>query len=393
MRFRAAAKYAVAASLFLLGAGTWPRAWCGRNADAWFDGRADRQAALARSVERWVGGELSRTNFATGRGQFDGEWLFGSYLMAGFGLGQCALEHPADDRARRVALVAACIDAILRPDVRAFDAESWLGEDPIDSLDGPSAHAAYLGYLNLLLGFHRLLDPDSRHAALNDRITAALARRLEASPILMIETYPGETYPVDNCAVAGSIGLHDRVTGADHGDLLRRWREQLRRCWVDPRSGLLVQSIDSRTGAAVDWPRASGTSLGLYFLSFWDPGLASELYAALRSECAGTRLGFGGMREYPAWVRAGTAWAERTGDIDSGPVLLGFGLSPTGFSLGPTRMFGDRETFRDLFATAWLFGAPVERGGRFEFVAGGPLGNAILLAMVTAPPGGGGVAR
>jgi hypothetical protein len=39
---------------------------------------------------------------------------------------------------------------------------------------------------------------DGEYSDLNDRITAKLARVLAASPITMIETYPFETYPVDN---------------------------------------------------------------------------------------------------------------------------------------------------------------------------------------------------
>ena len=373
--------------LFWLGAGTLPHIWCGRQADVWFEGRADRQAALAAGVERWVTAGLSRGNFSTGDKQFDGEWLFGSYLMAGFGFGQSALEHPAW-RERHLALMARCIDALQAPAVRAFDAEMWKGEDALDSLDGPSAHAAYLGYFNLLLGLHRLLDTNSAYAGLNDRITAALVRRLEASPTLLLDSYPDETYPVDNCAVIGSIGLHARVTGADHADLLRRWRERFRKDYVDGRSGLMIQAVDPRSGKMIEWPRASGTTLGLYFLSFWDAALARDLFDALRRESAAHFFGFGGMKEYPRWVRAERPANERRGDIDSGPVVLGFGLSPTGFGLAGARLFGDRELFRDLFASAWLCGAPVERDGRFEFVSGGPLGNAILFAMFTARPGG-----
>src|SRR5205814_8827897 len=103
-------------------------------------------------------------------------------------------------------------------------------------------HAAYLGYLNLLLGLERRLDPASRHAPLNDRVTAALARRLENSPHLVLQSYPGEVYPVDNAAVAASIALHDRVAGSDHAVLLRRWSENARAALRDPASGLLFQA-------------------------------------------------------------------------------------------------------------------------------------------------------
>jgi hypothetical protein len=48
-------------------------------------------------------------------------------------------------------------------------------------------------------------------------------------------------------------------------------------------------------------------------------------------------------------------------------------------------MHRDRECFRRTYATFHLLGAPVERDGTFTFVSGGPLADAIMLAMLTAP--------
>lgn len=90
--------------------------------------------------------------------------------------------------------------------------------------------------------------------------------------------------------------------------------------------------------------------------------------------------GFGAMREYPSG-RSGN------GDIDSGPVVLGASVSATGFALASSRLHGDRETFVGLYRTAHLFGLPVGDSAGFRYVSGGPLGNAILLAMLTAGPG------
>ena len=73
------------------------------------------------------------------------------------------------------------------------------------------------------------------------------------------------------------------------------------------------------------------------------------------------------------------------GDIDSGPVVLGFGVSASGFAIGASRAHGDRETFTGLYATAHLFGAPWDEDGSRTYATGGPIGDAILFAMLTAP--------
>ncbi len=74
------------------------------------------------------------------------------------------------------------------------------------------------------------------------------------------------------------------------------------------------------------------------------------------------------------------------GDVDSGPVVFGVSTSATGFALAGARLHGDRETYEALFRTASLCGAPLRGGGRHRFLVGGSLGNAILLAMMTAGP-------
>jgi hypothetical protein len=339
-------------------------------------------AALGRGVERWINEDLSEQDFATGDSKFDGEWLFATYMMAGMGFGQLArATNNSDERRRYARLMDRCIERLISRRLRRFDAQAW-GEDALDTLDRDGRdHAAYLGYLNLLLGHRRLLRRMSaKHAQLNDHITRALARRLGRSRLLQLQSYPSEVYPVDNAAVVGSIGLYDRAAGTDHSGLLARWGRHLRRRAVDPASGLLHQQLHPRTGAPGDAPRGSGTALAVYFLSFSHPRLSKELYVALRTSQATTLLGFGVVREYGP---GHSGW----GDIDSGPVVLGYGVSATGFAVGASRIHGDEAYFERLATTLHLFGAPVNSGNSLEFVTGGPLGNALMLAMLTARPG------
>ncbi len=377
-RVRRLARPGIALLLFLAGVWLIPHRWCSRDSGDWYRGDPAVQKKLAAGVEQWIIKDLQRDNYSTGNRQFNGEWLFGTYLMAGLGYGQTALEHP-EWRTRHLQLMEHCIDRILTPGVRAFDRESWRN-DPIDSLDEDSDHAAYLGYFNLLLSLHRLLEPKSKYSQLNDRITEALCRRIHNSRTGLLSTYPGETYPVDNCAVIASIGLHDRATGTNHRELLMAWEARLREKYIDPTSGLLFQAVDSLDGSPIDAPRGSGTTLGAYLLSFSHPGLSRELHMAVKRQLFRTCLGFGAVREYPV------SFSRGRGDIDSGPVLFGIGISPTGFLVSTSRIFGDRSMFSDLYGTVDLFGAPLDGNNGLTFVTGGPIGNAIMFAMLTAQP-------
>jgi hypothetical protein len=353
-------------AFFALALGLVPHRLCAGEADDWLAGDAATQKRMAQAMAETIARPLSRHDYPTGSRLLDGEWLFGTYMMAAMGFGQIALEHP-ELKAEMLPRLRQCLARLIAPDVRAFDREAW-GSDPLD-LDGDDDHGSYLGYLNLALSLDRLLEPDGEYARLNDRVTATLAARLERSPSLLLQSYRGSVFPVDNGAVIGSIALHDRAVASQaHARLVQRFCARLRHDSVDARTGLLHQTMPH--GA----PRGSGTAFAAYFLGYADPALGRDLVAAMKRELYGAPLGFGAMREYPRGRNG-------HGDIDSGPLVFGFSIGASGFALGAARMHGDGALFRGLYATVQLTGAPV--AGRFA--TGGTIGNAILFAMLTAP--------
>jgi hypothetical protein len=377
----------VALLAFVLGFATVPHRVMEREASSWFDGDPTKTDALAAGVDRWLSPAESLTpaTYATGSTRFDGEWLFATYMMAAMGFGQAAAEREGAARAEHIARMARCLDVIVHdPRLRAFDQKAW-GHDPLaESVAGSAedrGHVAWLGYAGLALAFHRRLQPDSPFVQTEEKVIRMLARRIEASPSGFVETYPGEIYPVDNAAALAALAV-DASTTRKTSAALRRGLEALQGKAIDPVSGLLVQAV-TLDGTARDVPRGSGTALASYFLSFADEPTSRALYRSLERSQFRTVIGFGGMMELPRDGRTGR------GDIDSGPVVLGFGVSASGFALGASRAHGDRDTFTALYATAQLFGAPLDEGGTRTYATGGPLGDAILFAMLTAPRLGG----
>ena len=371
-------RFTVGALFFILCLYLIPYNWCSRDGDAWYRGDKELHQKLSSGVEKWINCELSSEDYSTGSDTFSGEWLFGTYMMAAMGFGQTAILYP-ELKDKNMELMNKCIEKMISEKGREFDSNCWC-EDPLASLEGDKHHAAYLGYLNLTLSLQRFIDPNSRYAKLNDKITAALVKRLEATPEFILFTYPGELYPVDNCSIIGSIGLYDRATGSDHSELIKRWIKTYREKYINKETGLLYQAMKPDKKTPFDPGRGSGTAFGAYFLSFTDLELSRDLYMALKKELFGTVIGFGAVREYPS------AMSEGEGDIDSGPIVFGFGVSATGFAIADTRIHRDKETFLKLYATSFLFGAPVDRGDRRDYIMGGPLGNCIMFAMLTASP-------
>jgi hypothetical protein len=351
--------------------------WCGRDADRWLEGDHATQVELANELVAFEANDDRQRAIPKGD-RFAGEWALVTHQMIALGLAQVALAHP-EDRARLAPEVTRAARKSFLREMRGFGTDAWRGEDAMASLDGPHGHA-YLAYSALALGMARALDPafPADLARSHDALIAAYERRLLASPTGLIETYPGEAFPTDCAAVAAAIAVHGRATKADHRAVLTHWAERALAVHVDPKSHLVFQRMTAASGAPQDAPRGSGTALAAYFAGFADARVARALADGLLAH-ESTLGGFGAIREYADGYQG-------TGDVDSGPVALGVSVSATGFALAPARAFHHDDAFTRIFRTTELFGAPTLEGGRERFLTGGPIGNAILLAMLTSGP-------
>lgn len=348
----------------------------GRDARAWYRGDPAVQRALAEDLVAFEArDDLHRSQSAD---RFTGEWALVTHQMIALGLAQLCLEHP-EWKPRYAPFATKAALASFLPEMRGFGTRAWRGEDALASLDGPHGHA-YLAYPALAIGMARLVDPafPVAKAREHDALIAAYERRLLASPTGLIETYPREAYPTDVAAVAAAIAVHGRVTGVDHRRVLAHWAERVRAVQIDPASGLVIQRMGAAHGDRHDAPRGSGTGLAAYYALFADRSIA-ELLAKGLFDHEATFFGFGAIREY-------AAGHSGRGDVDSGPVILGVSVAATGFALAPARALGRWDSFERIYRTTALFGMPVGHGGHMRFATGGPIGNALLLALLTSGP-------
>ncbi len=349
-----------------------PRIVCGYRADAFYDGDADLQHGLATSLSRAIARAPDGPLYRSGSSRFDGQSAIATYQMTIMALSQIVLQHP-DKRAAYLPTIRLAADRLVEPSLLRYASEVYPTHAVTGMSDG-EGHT-YVGYINLALGMLRLVDPKTRHCALHDRLSAALATRLFAARDGMIDTYPGERWPPDVAVVAGSIGLHATATGQDVSSSMAAWALRFRSCAVHA-SGYLAQRVGNDC-AMLDAPRGSGTAIAAYAIRFAHPDLARDLHDAIARAGRVSLLGFGGIREYAPGF-------DGEGDWNAGPILLGASVGATGFALGSARLHGDRELYRELFRSAWLLGGAVGGVEERSFANGGTLGNALLLAMLTA---------
>ena len=332
------------------------------------------QKPLVDKVVEDIGRGISKDDFNTGDARFDGEWVLGSYQMAALGLGQFIQAYP-EFRDEYLPVIEQCAERLVAAETNAFGTEAW-GEEGLSSLGSDNGHA-YLGYTNLALSMLRLHDEDNEFVEINDQLTAALVRRLELSPQGVLETYPDEAYPADIAAAIASIGLYAQATGRDYENFLTESTLQFQQNFVDPQTGLVFQAVEASSGNPVDEPRSSGTALSAYFFSFIDPELSKALFLSVATEQRVQIFGFAGIREYPEGLTG-------EGDIGSGTLVQGVSPSATAFTIGAARIHGEQALYQELYRTVDFFGTSLLGEMNGVSLLESPLGNATLLAMLTA---------
>lgn len=180
-----------------------------------------------------------------------------------------------------------------------------------------------------------------------------LSAALDASPLGVLEDYPGETYPIDVLAAIGFIRRADAVLGTDHSAFAARSR----RAFVGDRAddlGLVPYRVDLPSGEHVEPSRGIGMSWTLQFVpDVYGAATARDWYGRYERAFYQRRGWAEGFREYPR-----RRSDERfTFEIDAGPVVDGFGTSASAFGIAAARRNGRFDHAfalgAELSAAAW----------------------------------------
>jgi hypothetical protein len=287
-------------------------------------------------------------------------YLF-SYVLYGLSWVQVGFRSPSW-RSRAVAEARWALSHVDSPEGRAvFDA----------SLDPPHG-VFYVGWSAWLRGNIVALsgDTDPRYTSDVTALAAAFDRR---SPDPFLPAYPGQAWPCDSVVAMAAIALSDSLGGAStHTGLISRWLAEAG-TWRDTRTGLLPHTADPGSGA-----RATSQVIILRFLYEFAPDVGAVDWAAFKRHFGSDLLGIPGIREYPRGV-------DGAGDVDSGPLPLGFSFSASALALGVAALYGDSRAASALTGLAEVTGLPFTSRGQKRYAFGLlPVGDAFLLWSFTA---------
>lgn len=206
----------------------------------------------------------------------------------------------------------------------------------------PHYSVLYMGHLNLMLGCYRMLSDDSTYNILNDKISSSLFKRYKNKDFLNLESYPSAIWIPDNTVALASLRLHGHNTGSGYDSLCKEWVRYAKTHYLHNESRVLYSTVDPSTGKPEEDPRGSMLGWSIMFIYQFDSEFSIELYNNYKKHFSNEWLIFKLFKE--RYKNNSTSM----GDIDSGPIFLGYSIPANEFALGGAILTGDYKTARKL---------------------------------------------
>ena len=230
---------------------------------------------------------------------------------------------------------------------------------------------------------------DGRHLDLLRDQVDSLATELDASPLGLLNDYPGECYPIDVLAALVFIRRADRVLGTDHSAFLARSRRAFEGRMLDA-CGLVPYCSDPDRGLQFQPSRGTGNSWVLVLVRELWPDLADEWYRYYEWHFW-QDLGWAtGFREFARALKLPEyEWGY---DVDAGPILAGFSPAANAFGMAAARVNGRLDHARTLssqvLAATWPLPGGQLLGPRLlsNQLHAPYLGEACLLYLMVQTP-------
>ena len=234
-----------------------------------------------------------------------------------------------------------------------------------------------------LSSYERLTQDGQYHELLSDQ-RETLAAEIAAAPLHLVDDYPNECFPNDILWAVAAIYRAGELEGVDHSALASSLMTTFNGPDVAIR-GMPAYQMNSKHGFKLEEPRGCGNSGILMFAAELDPEIAGEWYRHHAADFWKDNGWLVGFTELPREAK-GTLM-----DVDSGPVVFGFGSVASAFGIGAANSVGRLDHSVPLtleaVACAWPtpFGFLVPKLMGLVAVDGPSLGEVALLFSMSRP--------
>jgi hypothetical protein len=220
----------------------------------------------------------------------------------------------------------------------------------------------YQGWKNYLLA-HIIssgLTNDEKYFDLFRSQSEIIVEAFGSSETYFLQSYPQMTWPADNLVAIASVSIYNSYTDERYSDFLKSWQSNLP-SHLD-KNGLIPHSTNYLTDEVIEGSRGSSQSLIMILLKEIDRDLAERHFSKYKELFLTSRFGLPMIREYPQNLSG-------SGDIDSGPVILGIGSVASITAIKAFNVHSGYSTALGLSNTMEIIGIPTitDQGKQYLF--------------------------
>ena len=227
------------------------------------------------------------------------------------------------------------IPGLLAPAIASTVAKVKPPGGKLERLTSYRRHATYLGQLNMALGYYRLIGRDDRYQAINQAISEVLHKALVELKGRPLESFPTYSWTFDTIPALVSLKLYDHNTGKERSDaVIRQHLDWISSHAIHKPTNLPYSRINNATGRGTALPRGCDLSLRISLIAHLDAPLAKTMYDTYVKAFWIDRKIVSGFAEWPG----GKAGKQ---DADSGPILMGIGMTASGMGIAAATATGD----------------------------------------------------
>jgi hypothetical protein len=244
-------------------------------------------------------------------------------------------------------------------------------DDDIDLRNG----VFYVGWKNYLLS--RILLTDTTFDCHETYIKSfeiqcdAINEALNKSETPYLQSYYHQTWPADMFVTMASLSNHDKIFKSRYEPTIETWLSKVKDR-LDKETMMVPHKVSSDTGETFQGARGSSTSLILRMAMEIDPDFGKEQFGLFDKKFVSKIFGLPSVREYPMGTRG-------SGDVDSGPVILGVGFSATIVSIGTFAIYGKESLYESEYKTINAFGFARKHENKKSYLFGKlPMADAFI---------------
>lgn len=226
--------------------------------------------------------------------------------------------------------------------------------------------AFYVGWSNYLLAKKLQLQLPPERDTLDIQLFKTNCQQLfnayQKQAIPYLESYEYAIWPADNMLCLASLSLHDQLFTPQYQTFLQNKIQQIVK-HLDNNTQLIAHSVLPDDGSVKEGPRGSSQSLMLCLLPSIDSALAKHQFKRYKECFLSNRFGLMGIREYPKGVYG-------SGDIDSGPVILGIGGAASIVGTRAMAANNDWQLYGLMRQNIEALGFPIIKNGQKYYLNG-----------------------